>query len=88
MLAGNVISLQGNSAVMNIGEQSGLNSWARFLVVEPGPDGSIEQGRIRVHSDDWLELSVVEVKNQSSLGKPRSKSGPFAVEKGDYVYAR
>ena len=88
VLTGNVVRLAGNRAALNIGEDSGLTGWARFLVIEPGSDGSLRRGSIRAQGDQWLELQVVDLDARSAMGALRPRGTARFVEKGDYVYAR
>ena len=88
VLSGKVLHLEGNRAVLNLGEQSGLKQWARFLVITPGPDGSLDRGRILSDDQQWLELGVVNLAAQRAFCAALPRARINDVSPGDYVYAR
>jgi len=88
VLTGNVLELKGKKAVLNLGKQSGLNAWARFLVIKPGPDGSLDRGEILVDDKQWLELNVIDLSDRTAVGAVLPRGGIHQIAEGDYVYAR
>ena len=88
VLTGNVLERKGDKAILNLGTQSGLNQWARFLVIQPGPDGSLDRGKLLMSNKQWLELSVIDLTEHSARGAVLPKGGIDQLTEGDFVYAR
>ncbi len=88
VLSGRVLDSAGDDIRLDAGEQAGLNDWARFLVVRPGPDGSIDRGTILCNEGRHIELQIVDLEKNESVATPLGSLAAGLVSKGDYFYAR
>jgi hypothetical protein len=88
VLTGRVVGLTGGRARLSLGAASGLMPWGRFLVVQPGPDGSLDGGRLRKQAAGCLEVRVSKVGDRTSEGLLERSGLEEGIAEGDYVYAR